>query len=90
MAPIIITTEDRELFAAEIERQLRPPIEFAVEEELAAPGDEGVGVPQAPEGPEEDTLGLVVDRGDYGDVAPLPAGRDPPIAAITDDAATSV
>jgi hypothetical protein len=91
MAPIIITTEDRELFAGEIENELRPRVSFEeVEAELAVPEDEGVGLPQAPEGPEEDTAGLVVDGGDYGDVAPLPVGRDPPFASLTDDAATSV
>ncbi len=91
MAPIIITTEDRELFATEIENELRPRLEFeSVEEELAVPGDDGVGLPQAPEGPEEETPGLVTDRGDYGDAAPLPVGRDPPASALTDDAETSV
>jgi hypothetical protein len=91
MAPIIITTEDRELFASEIENELRPRTEFeSVEAELEVPGDEGVGLPQAPEGPEEEAPGLVVDAGDYGDLAPLPVGRDPPAAALTDDAATSV
>jgi hypothetical protein len=91
MAPIIITTEDRELFAAEIENQLRPRVEFAEEEEeIAVAGDDGVGLPQEPDGPEEDAPGRVVDRGDYGDMAPLPVGRDPPAASLTDDAATSV
>lgn len=91
MAPIIITTEDRDLFATEIENELRPRVTFEeVEAELAVPEDEGVGLPQAPEGPEEDTAGLVVDGGDYGDVAPLPVGRDPPFASLADDATTSV
>jgi hypothetical protein len=91
MAPIIITTEDRELFASEIENELRPRTEFeSVEAELEVPGDEGVGLPQAPEGPEEEAPGLVVDAGDYGDLAPLPVGRDPLATALTDDAATSV
>jgi hypothetical protein len=91
MAPIIITTADRELFAAEIENQIRPPVAFAdEEEEVAAAGDDGVGLPQEPDGPEEDAPGRVVDRGDYGDVAPLPVGRDPPMASLADDAATSV
>ncbi len=91
MAPIIITKADRELFAAEIERQIRPNVAFAQEEEEAAvPGDEAVGLPQEPDGPEEDAPGRVLDRGDYGDLPPLPVGRDPPAAALTDDAATSV
>jgi len=91
MAPIIITTADRELFAAEIENQIRPQVAFAEEEEeVAAARDDGVGLPQEPDGPEEDAPGRVLDRGDYGDMAPLPVGRDPPAASLTDDAATSV
>ncbi len=91
MAPIIITTEDRELFATEIENELRPRVSFEeVESELAVPEDEGIGVPQVPEGPEENVVGLVADGGDYGDVAPLPVGRDPPFASLADDATTSV
>jgi hypothetical protein len=91
MAPIIITTGDRELFAAEIENELRPVRAFSAEEaEVAEAGDDGVGLPQAPEGPEEDTTGLVLDRGDYGDAAPLPVGRDPPVTSLADDAETSV
>jgi hypothetical protein len=91
MAPIIITKADRELFAAEIERQLRPTVAFADEEaEAAVPGDEDVGFPQQPDGPEEDAPGRVLDRGDYGDLPALPEGRDPPMASLADDAATSV
>jgi hypothetical protein len=90
IAPFIITTGDRELFASEIEEQIRPKQSFEEEEELAVPQDEGVGLPQAPEGSEEEAPGRILDRGDYGDMAPLPAGRDPLAASLADDAATSV
>jgi hypothetical protein len=79
-----------ELFATEIEQQVRPKQFFEEEEELAVPQDEGVGLPQAPEGSEEEAPGRILDRGDYGDMAPLPAGRDPLAASLADDAATSV
>lgn len=92
MAPIIITTEDRELFAAEIENELRPLREFVEEEaEVAEAGDAGVGAPQVAE-EEEETGGRNMDSGDYGDLAPRPAvdGRDPFVTTLLDDPESSV
>jgi len=92
MAPIIITTEDRELFASEIENELRPLREFVAEEaEVAEAGDYGVGAPQVPE--EEEEIGSRnIDGGDYGDLAPRPNadGRDPLVSSVLDDRTTSV
>jgi hypothetical protein len=92
MAPIIITTEDRELFAAEIENELRPAQAFVEEEsEVAEGGDYGVGLPQLAED-EEETGGRNIDGGDYGDLAARPDtdGRDPFVASVLDDRGTSV
>lgn len=92
MAPVIITTEDRELFAAEIENELRPLREFSAEEaEVAEGGDYGVGAPQVYE--EEEEMGTRnVDAGDYGDLAARPDvdGRDPFMTSVLDDRDTSV
>jgi hypothetical protein len=92
MAPIIITTEDRELFAAEIENELRPAAAFAEEEaEVAEGGDYGVGIPQLAE-VEEETGGRNIDAGDYGNLAARPDtdGRDPFFTSVLDDRGTSV
>jgi hypothetical protein len=92
MAPIIITTEDRELFAAEIENELRPASAFVEEEaEVAEGGDYGVGIPQLAE-VEEETGGRNIDAGDYGDLAARPDtdGRDPFVTSVLDDRGTSV
>lgn len=92
MAPIIITTEDRELFASEIENELRPLTVYEVEEaEVAEAGDLGVGLPQVPE--EEEEFGSRnVDGGDYGDLPfrPNNDGRDPFATSVLDDRDTSV
>jgi hypothetical protein len=92
MAPIIITTGDREMFAAEIENELRPVRVFAEEEaEVAEGGDYGVGAPQVAE-EEEETGGRNADAGDYGDLAARPDtdGRDPFVATVLDDPETSI
>jgi hypothetical protein len=92
MAPIIITTEDRELFAAEIENELRPAGAFVEEEaEVAEGGDYGVGIPQLAE-VEEETGGRNIDAGDYGNLAARPDtdGRDPFFTSVLDDRGTSV
>lgn len=54
MAPYIITNEDRDVFAQQLERELEPLLE---------PDDVGVGAPR--DAPDDDDFN--VDEGDYGD-----------------------
>jgi hypothetical protein len=59
MAPAILTNADRDIFAAQLERELAPLTEPEPERDV------GVGAPR--DAPEDDEYNA--DQGDYGDYA---------------------
>jgi hypothetical protein len=60
MAPYIITKNDRDMFAAQLDRELAPIMDVDVREEN---GDVGVGAPRDATNEED----VNADHGDYGD-----------------------
>jgi hypothetical protein len=88
-APYLVTQQDRFMFA--YEAQLQQDLLRADEDEFNREEDDEVGVGLARDGDDdrdEDERGN--DHGDYGDLAGLPFGRDPPEAGLWDDPNRSI
>ena len=90
-APYLVTQQDRYMFA--YEAQLQQDLLRADDEEFDRQQEEdaevGVGLPRdGDDDRDEDERGN--DHGDYGDLAGLPAGRDPYEAGLWDDQGRSI
>lgn len=90
-APYLVTQSDKQMFAREAEllQETIRAEEDELNREEEADAELGVGlVREGDDDGDEDERG--VDHGDYGDRAGLPEGRDPPGAALGDDAGRSI